>query len=208
MGMDFDEMYPGKFIKAADLKGQDFTYTVKAIHLEELEGNKGKQTKGILSFVESPKQLALNKTNGLCLKAMFGRDTGKWVGKRVTLFPEPIDFEDVEICIRVRGSPDIEADIQAEIKLPRKKPRTRLLKKTGAAPASRPAPKGKPPNVYERIVMLCLEFGRQTEEVGAIIKAATLKTNAKQLLEEDIAKVRAHLVPGSPLPSEDDDIPF
>ncbi len=46
----------------------------------------------------------LNRTNGECLKAMFGRDTGEWIGKRVTLYPAEYQGE---TAIRVKGSPDM-----------------------------------------------------------------------------------------------------
>lgn len=145
MGLDFDQLFPGKYLKAGDFQGRDVVLTITAIALEELEGERGKQTKGIISFKETPKQLVLNKTNGLCLRGMFGRDTAHWVGKRVCLFPAPIDFQDAEICIRVRGSPDLEKDMDIEIKLARKKPRTVRMAKTGLPkPAAKPVPPAAP----------------------------------------------------------------
>jgi hypothetical protein len=64
-------------------------------------------------------QLVTPKTNGLCLKAMFGDKLADWVGKRVTLFPSTWNGEP---AIRVWGSPDIEKDINVSIQLPRRKP--------------------------------------------------------------------------------------
>lgn len=149
MGLDFDELFPNRFMKAGEFKGRDVTLKITAVKVEKLVGDKGEETKGILSFEKTPKQLVLNKTNGLCLRAMFGRDTGAWVGKRVTFYPAQIDFGDTEIAIRVRGSPDIASDMEAEIKLARKKPRKVTLKKTGqSAPANGnqppPPPKSEP----------------------------------------------------------------
>lgn len=195
MSLDFDELYPGKFLKAAEFKGSDVTYTMKAIHLEELEGKKGTETKGIVSFHETKKQLALNKTNGLCLKAMFGRDTGQWVGKRVTFYPAPIDFEDVEICIRVRGSPDIAADMDAEIKLPRKKPRTMRLVRTGngkgkgAGKAAAP----KAPDVWEQMEIAADEYGIDRKRLGPILQTFCKKTKRAELDEGDLAEMKTRL---------------
>lgn len=117
--VDWDQLYPGRFIKAGNLLGKKATVTISSVDLDELEGDKGKKIKGIISFKESTLQLALNKTNGICLKAMFGRKLADWEGKRITLFPSQWSGED---CIRIWGSPDIEKDIQVTVALSRKKP--------------------------------------------------------------------------------------
>jgi hypothetical protein len=100
-------------------KGGKPTLTIKDVETEELEGDKGKQVKGIVTFNERPMQLVLNKTNGLCLKSMFGKELKNWIGKKVTLFASQWNGEE---CIRVWGSPDIEKDEEITIELPRKKP--------------------------------------------------------------------------------------
>lgn len=115
------------------MNGKDLTLTVAGVVLEELEGDKKKETKGLVAFKETPKSLVLNKTNGLCIRAMFGRETNEWVGKRITFYPAAIDFGDADIAIRVRGSPDLAADMEFELKLPRKKGRAMKLMRTGQA---------------------------------------------------------------------------
>lgn len=117
--VDWDELYPGRFIKAADLKGKNVTLTIASVDLEELEGDKGKQIKGVVGFDKTEKQLALNKTNGICLKEMFGKKVQQWVGKRVTLMPSMWNGED---CIRIYGSPDLSEDKEITVSLPRKRP--------------------------------------------------------------------------------------
>lgn len=134
--MHFDKLFPTRFMKAGMFSGRDVTLTISKVVLEELEGDKGKEMKAIVSFSERPMQLVLNKTNGLCLKAMFGPETGAWVGKRVTFFPAPISFGDSDIAIRVRGSPDIEKTLTFELKLARKKPKPTTLQKTTVANVS------------------------------------------------------------------------
>jgi hypothetical protein len=151
--MDFDKLFPARFLKAGEFQGRDVTLTIAGVSLEELETARGKETKAIVSFRETKKQLVLNKTNGLCIKAMFGRETDAWIGKRVTFYPAHIQFEDNDLAIRVRGSPDIPAPITFELKLPRKKPKQTTLQVTrvGAQPrpqkpatASKPAAPAKP----------------------------------------------------------------
>lgn len=133
--MDFDKLFPGRFLKAGQFAGKDVTLTLTKVVLEQLEGGaKGVETKAIVSFSERPLQLVLNKTNALALKAMFGRETDAWVGKRVTLYPENIEFEGNDLAIRVRGSPDLPANLTFELKLARKKPRQVTLQKTPVHP--------------------------------------------------------------------------
>lgn len=117
--VDFDELYPGRFIKAGELLGKQVTLTIASVDLDELEGEKGKKVKGIITFEKTPKQLVLNRTNGTCLREMFGRQIPGWVGKRITLFPSEWNGEP---CIRIFGSPDIQNDMQIEVALPRRRP--------------------------------------------------------------------------------------
>ncbi len=118
--VDWDELYPGRFIKAGEFKGKKPTLTIKDVDMASLVSDDGtEKLKGVLSFVETPKQLPLNKTNGICLKAMFGRKVQEWVGKRVTLFAGTWNGEE---ATRIWGSPDIKEEQAVEVKLPRKKP--------------------------------------------------------------------------------------
>jgi hypothetical protein len=131
--VDFDELYPGRFLKAADFKGQKVTLTIKDAWLEELEGEDGNELKATVAFKERPKELVLNRTNGEALKAMFGRKLPEWNGKRVTLFPSVVTERGMlkgQPCIRVWGSPDIAHDIDLVIKRPRQDAKSITLHKT------------------------------------------------------------------------------
>lgn len=124
---NYDELYPGRFLKAGLLKGQKVTLTIKDVDLESMEDNTGKpKQKAIISFLERPLELVACKTNGLCLKAMFGKDLGNWINKRVTLFPGQWNGEE---CIRVWGSPDIEKQLEISIELPRRRPFPMIMHK-------------------------------------------------------------------------------
>src|SRR3990172_4752880 len=132
-GLDYDQLFPGRFLKAGLFVGKDVLLTIAKVRLEDLPEEKGgSRARGILGFQETKLELVLNRTNGECLKAMFGRDTGEWVGKRVTFYPAKIDSEFADIAIRVRGSPDIPAAVTFDLKLPRKKPRSITLAVTAA----------------------------------------------------------------------------
>lgn len=115
----YDQLYPGRFIKAAELLGRKVTVSISDYEMEELEGDDGKKVKAILHFKETEKALVMCKTNGMCIRDMFGKTLTNWVGKRVTLFE---DTWNGEPCIRIWGSPDIERDFDVEVALPRRRP--------------------------------------------------------------------------------------
>jgi hypothetical protein len=118
--VDFDQLYPGRFIKAGELLGKKVTLTITDVDVEDLIGEDNKpKAKATVSFRETEKQLVLCKTNGISIKAMFGKKLADWVGKRITVFP---DTWNGEPCIRIWGSPDIERDMEVEIALPRRRP--------------------------------------------------------------------------------------
>jgi hypothetical protein len=144
-----DELFVNRFIKAGLLNGNKHTYTIKHVNVEQLEGDKGLEWKGIATFEETDLQWTLNKTNVLCIKAMFSELVPNWYGKRVVLFPTKDRFgREIVDCIRVWGSPDIDRDITVEIKFPKKKPVKMTMHKgtdqSQTRPAARPEPTAEP----------------------------------------------------------------
>jgi hypothetical protein len=131
----YDQLYPSRFIKAGELLGKKVTLTIASVDLERLIGDDGKEkVKALVAFKETEKQLVMCKTNGLCVKAMFGKEIAAWIGKRVTIFE---DSWNGEPATRVWGSPDIAQDLEVEISLPRRRPfkktMHRISKGTSAA---------------------------------------------------------------------------
>lgn len=124
----YDELYPGRFIKAGELLGKKVTLTISDVDLEELQGEDGKpKVKAILAFAETDKKHVMCKTNGVCLKDMFGHSIDQWIGKQVTIFP---DTWNGEPCIRIWGSPDIAEEIEVTVSLPRRRPFKKTMHKT------------------------------------------------------------------------------
>lgn len=138
--MKFDDLYPGEYIQASDLKEQDRTLKIARVRGEILEGIKGPKLKCIITFEGAKKEFVANRTNGEALKLMFGVETDNWITKRVTLYPTTTEVggETLE-CIRVRGSPDITAPMDALIKRGKKKLKIHVIP-TGQKQAT-----GKPP---------------------------------------------------------------
>jgi hypothetical protein len=120
-----DELCPSRFIASTDFKGKKPVFTIIDIHMEELESQKGKEVKGILTFRETDKKWVINKTNLICCINMFGRRLADWKGKRVALWAAP--YQD-GTCIRVYGSPDIPEDREITVALKRKAPRQVMLR--------------------------------------------------------------------------------
>lgn len=157
--MDFDELFPGRFLKSGEFKGKDVHLTIKGIRLEDLPQEKGgTRVRGIISFHETPKELVLNRTNGESIKAMFGRNTDDWIDKSVTFYPAPhVDSFTGEkgTAIRVRGSRDIPRDVRFDLRLPRRRPIPMVMKAiprkgNGAQrPRSEPPPPEEEPMVDE-----------------------------------------------------------
>jgi hypothetical protein len=146
--VDWDELYEGRFLKAGQLKGQKVTLTIESVDMYMLEGKKGPEKKGVLAFKERPKLISLNKINGLCLRAMFGRDVTQWEGKRITIFPDVVKEAGAmqgDLCIRIWGSPEIAHDLDVPIQLRKRKPYTLTMHKVVAGGGSKAAPTQAPP---------------------------------------------------------------
>lgn len=103
--MDYRKMYDDKeHFYAYDLEGRERTMEISRVESGELTGEKNRKSKKpMVSFVGEKKKLALNKTNGKAIAAMYGKDTEAWVGESITIYPTTTEFggETVD-CIRVR----------------------------------------------------------------------------------------------------------
>lgn len=133
--MDYEVLFPGRFLKGADLAGKETTATIKSIVGEEIDG----KVKAIIAFEGAKKQFVCNRTNAEAIRLILGRETNAWIGKRITLagvtMKDP--FGDGEVCaLRVVGSPDLTQPLSAEVKRGRK---TLNIK---VRPTGKPAAKG------------------------------------------------------------------
>lgn len=127
--VDYDQLFPGRFMKAGEFQGRDVTLTIDGIEIEELPQDKGgDKPRGILAFRETKKKLVLNRTNGECIKGMFGRNPQEWIGKKVTFYPAEWNGEP---AIRVKGSPELADAMDVEVKLPKRRPIMMKMLPTG-----------------------------------------------------------------------------
>lgn len=146
---DIDELFPGKYVKSADLPNP-ITIRITSVGGDVLEGEKGEKFKGIVKYQTrahdkhyKPKsddaivtgEWVLARTNALLIAAILGtRDYSKWAGHVITIACDPTVMMMGEKVggIRVVGSPELSGPIKVEVKLKKKKPKTYELQKTDA----------------------------------------------------------------------------
>jgi hypothetical protein len=86
---DVRAMFEREFLGAWDLQGRDVTVEIERVQAAELflRDANAKKKKPVVSFKGTEKKLVLNKTNSETIATMYGYDTRKWVGQKVTLYP-------------------------------------------------------------------------------------------------------------------------
>jgi len=124
----FDAAFGGDYIAAEDFGGKAVTLTIADVGAKELlKPDMSKEWRYVLTFRGTKRGIVLNKTNALCLKAMWGEadpETGKvyieqWIGHRVTFYPAPdtSGMSDSGLCIRVKGSPELKKPLKFTAKV-------------------------------------------------------------------------------------------
>jgi hypothetical protein len=100
-----DEVFPSKYLKAADLKGKPRIVTIERAPYELLKGLDGKENQKIVLYFENvPKSLPLNATNfdAVCDATGFP-DTEDWPGQQIELYPTKTTMGGKTVdCIRIR----------------------------------------------------------------------------------------------------------
>ena len=156
----FEEAFPSRFLKAALFDGKQVVLTVKDAYTEELEGDKGDKDekpkrKLILAFRERPLELVCCKTNAVCMKAMFGSKISDWIGKKISLFPTTTLFAGKTVdCIRIYGSPDIQAPIEIDERIGRKRVKMTLHPLAIGKKSSEERPEAVDPRVHAQWELL------------------------------------------------------
>jgi hypothetical protein len=101
--MKVAEMYPSKYLSAADLQGREFPLTISTVTLEQIQDGNSTESKPVMRFERAQKSLVLNKTNCDVISAAYGGETDLWAGKPVILYPTMTQFQGRQVpCLRVR----------------------------------------------------------------------------------------------------------
>lgn len=113
---DYRTMFDKEHLGAWDLQGRDVTVIIESVKAGQLVGEGGKKAKKpILKFEGKEKTMACNVTNARAIAGMYGTDTTKWCGQKITIYPTVTQFGGKEVeCIRVRPlKPEGKADVAA-----------------------------------------------------------------------------------------------
>lgn len=100
--MNLQTAYPSRYLSAEDLNGQDVTMTIAGVTMETLGQGRDSQQKLVASFVGKKKAFVLNKTNAKTIAKLYGDETDGWVGKRITIRAQEVEFQgDMVLALRV-----------------------------------------------------------------------------------------------------------
>jgi hypothetical protein len=102
--MNIREVYPSKWLKAADLAGKPAVLKVATATMETLKAPDGTQeTKLVVRFANTSKALVVNKTNLHALGEALGDNTEAWVGQTIEAYPTRVSMGGKEVdAIRLR----------------------------------------------------------------------------------------------------------
>jgi hypothetical protein len=102
--MNIHEVYPSKWLKAADLAGKSAVLKVATATMEELKAPDGsRDTKLVVRFANTSKALVVNKTNLHALGEALGDNTEAWIGQTIEAYPTRVSMGGKEVdAIRLR----------------------------------------------------------------------------------------------------------
>lgn len=98
---NINNVYPSKYLSAADLQDQPRLGTINAITFEQMTDG---DQKLCAWFNEYQKGLVLNKTNANNIAAFLGPETDAWTGHQIVMAPAMVDYQGRSVeAIRVRA---------------------------------------------------------------------------------------------------------
>lgn len=102
--MNYNEIFPSKYLKAADLDRGPVTTMIEGAPLETLGSGADAQQRLVL-YLHGLKALPLNKTNAKAVAKITGTDdTDGWIGARIEVFPSTTELRGETVdCIRIRA---------------------------------------------------------------------------------------------------------
>lgn len=111
--MNVRDLFDNQYLAADDLREKDWTLTISKVTPVKMRKKDGsKESRGAVHFAELEAKatkdkpamsLVLNRTNAKTLKALYGKETANWIGRRVTIYPTTCDaFGKTADCIRIR----------------------------------------------------------------------------------------------------------
>ena len=102
MSTNINDLFPSRWLKAADLKGREPVLTIRKVAYEPV--GQAKTMKAIVYFERVEKGLVLNKTNATRIVQIAGSGViEEWVGVQIKLYSTQVEFQgDLTDAIRIR----------------------------------------------------------------------------------------------------------
>ncbi len=104
--MKITDMFPRKYVTGEDLQGKPVTLVISRLGTEEMRPGPGAQpqTKFVVYFEQAKKGVILSRTLATQIAEIAGSDdTDNWIGKKVTLYPQPMTVAGRQVvAIRAR----------------------------------------------------------------------------------------------------------
>lgn len=98
--MNINDAFPSKFLKAADLEGQEAELTIKTVTIEEVDEE---ESRPVIYFTDASKGLVLNRTNAAVIADALGEETNNWGGRKLIVYPDKTPFKGKVVdCLRCR----------------------------------------------------------------------------------------------------------
>jgi hypothetical protein len=106
--MKLHDMFPSRYVKGEELGGRSVTVTISKVQPEKMRPNP--QSPEVLRYVlytkEGKKGVVLSKTTATQIAQAVGSvETDEWIGRQITLYPEPMTVAGVKrVAIRAQGA--------------------------------------------------------------------------------------------------------
>ncbi len=99
---NINDLFPSKYLKAADLKGRTIKVEIQKVEIEEVGQDKTKKPVMYLEGVE--RGWVLNKTNAVEIAATHGDTMESWAGKEIEIFSQMVPYQGQNVpSIRCRA---------------------------------------------------------------------------------------------------------
>ncbi|HLA99663.1 MAG TPA: hypothetical protein VJL34_14545 [Anaerolineales bacterium] len=105
--MKLEQMFPRRYASGADLNGP-VTLTIARVQPEKMHSGFGQDesSKYVIYFQEAKKGVVMSRTLAHQIaQAVGSEDTDEWGGRKVTIYPEPVNVAGVpRVAIRARAA--------------------------------------------------------------------------------------------------------
>jgi len=106
--MKLSQMFPRRFATGEDLQGRPVTLTITKVAQEKMrpQPNAPEGERWVIYFKEAQKGVILSRTLAYQIgEAVGDEETDHWIGKRVTLYPQPMTVAGKRVtAIRARSA--------------------------------------------------------------------------------------------------------